>query len=87
MCIFSRGVRHVGATRIFVGDRADGRQALIYAMEVELEALSDDALRAKTQEFKDRVANGTALDDLLVEAFAVVREGSDRKSTRLNSSH
>lgn len=38
MCIFSRGVRHVGATRIFVGDRADGRQALIYAMEVELTA-------------------------------------------------
>jgi hypothetical protein len=38
MCIFSRGVRHVGATRIFVGDRADGRQALIYAMEVELAA-------------------------------------------------
>lgn len=38
MCIFSRGVRHVGATRIFVGDRADGRQALIYAMEVELSA-------------------------------------------------
>lgn len=36
MCIFSRAVRHVGATRIFAGDRADGRQALIYAMEVEL---------------------------------------------------
>jgi preprotein translocase subunit SecA len=50
----------------------------INAMEVELEALSDDALRAKTQEFKDRVANGTSLDDLLVEAFAVVREGSKR---------
>ncbi len=38
MCIFSRGVRHVGATRIFVGHRDDGRQALIYAMEVELTA-------------------------------------------------
>ncbi|MEO8542487.1 MAG: preprotein translocase subunit SecA [Burkholderiaceae bacterium] len=50
----------------------------INAMEAEFEALSDDALRAKTQEFKDRVANGATLDDLLVEAFAVVREGSKR---------
>ncbi len=50
----------------------------INAMEAELEALSDDALRAKTQEFKDRIAAGTALDDLIAEAFAVVREGSKR---------
>jgi preprotein translocase subunit SecA len=50
----------------------------INAMEAELEALSDEALRAKTQEFKDRFASGTALDDLLAEAFAVVREGSKR---------
>ena len=51
---------------------------LINAMELALERLSDEALRAKTQEFKDRVAGGAALDDLLVEAFAVVREGSKR---------
>lgn len=38
MCIFSRGVRHVGATRIFAGHRDDGRQSLIYSMEVELAA-------------------------------------------------
>ena len=50
----------------------------INAKEVDLEALTDDALRAKTQEFKDRVAGGESLDDLLVEAFAVVREGSKR---------
>ncbi|MBK9033979.1 MAG: hypothetical protein IPL61_22380 [Myxococcales bacterium] len=37
MCIFSRAVRHVGATRIFAGHRDDGRQALIYAMDVELD--------------------------------------------------
>lgn len=38
MCIFSRGVRHVGSTRIFAGHQDDGRQALIYSMEVELSA-------------------------------------------------
>ena len=50
----------------------------INAMEPEYEALSDEALRAKTQEFKDRVAQGESLDALLPEAFAVVREGSKR---------
>ena len=50
----------------------------INAMEVELEKLSDDALRGKTQEFKDRVVRGETLDTLLPEAFAVVREGSKR---------
>lgn len=50
----------------------------INAMEPELEKLSDDALRGKTQEFKERVARGEALDALLPEAFAVVREGSKR---------
>ena len=50
----------------------------INAMEAGLEKLSDEALRAKTQEFKDRVAKGETLDALLPEAFAVVREGSKR---------
>jgi preprotein translocase subunit SecA len=50
----------------------------INAMEAELEKLSDEALRGKTQEFKDRVAQGEALDALPAEAFAVVREGSKR---------
>ncbi len=50
----------------------------INAMEPDYEKLSDEQLRAKTQEFKERVANGTSLDDLLPEAFAVVREGSKR---------
>ncbi|GGH51258.1 protein translocase subunit SecA [Comamonas phosphati] len=52
--------------------------ARINAMEPEYEKLSDEALRAKTQELRDRVAKGEALDDLLPEAFAVVREGSKR---------
>ena len=50
----------------------------INAMEATLEKLTDDALKAKTQEFRDRVAKGESLDDLLPEAFAVVREGSKR---------
>ena len=52
--------------------------ARINAMEPDYEKLTDDALRAKTQEFKERVAKGQSLDDLLPEAFAVVREGSKR---------
>ena len=52
--------------------------ARINAMEPEYEKLSDEQLRAKTQEFKDRVAGGESLDNLLPEAFAVVREGSKR---------
>ncbi|WP_310626910.1 preprotein translocase subunit SecA [Limnohabitans sp.] len=50
----------------------------INALESSLEKLSDEALRAKTDEFKSRVANGEALDDLLPEAYAVVREASKR---------
>ena len=50
----------------------------INALESSTATLSDDALKAKTQEFKDRVAKGETLDDLLPEAFAVVREGSKR---------
>jgi preprotein translocase subunit SecA len=52
--------------------------ARINAMEPQFEQLTDEALRAKTQEFKDRVTAGESLDALLPEAFAVVREGSKR---------
>ncbi|MFC4621664.1 preprotein translocase subunit SecA [Comamonas nitrativorans] len=52
--------------------------ARINALEPQFEQLSDDALRGKTQEFKDRLAQGQTLDDLLPEAFAVVREVSKR---------
>ena len=47
-------------------------------LEPEIEKLSDEELKGKTKEFKDRIANGETLDDILVEAFAVVREGSKR---------
>ena len=50
----------------------------INVLEVPLEALSDEALKAKTGEFKQRFQQGESLDDLLPEAFAVVREGSKR---------
>ena len=50
----------------------------INALEAEFEKLSDEALRGKTQEFKNRIAQGESLDALLPEAFAVVREGSKR---------
>ena len=50
----------------------------ILALDEDMQKLTDDELRAKTKEFKDRLANGETLDDLLVEAFAVVREAGDR---------
>ena len=50
----------------------------INALEAEISALSDEALRGKTAEFRQRVADGEALDALLPEAFAVVREAGKR---------
>ena len=50
----------------------------INALEPSLQGLSDEALRAKTDEFRQRHANGESLDDLLPEAFAVVREAGKR---------
>ncbi|MFG6120858.1 MULTISPECIES: preprotein translocase subunit SecA [Thalassobacillus] len=50
----------------------------IEALEPEMEKLSDDGLRNKTEEFKQRYQNGESLNDLLPEAFAVVREGAKR---------
>src|SRR5690349_8510487 len=50
----------------------------VAALEPTIEALSDDQLRAKTVEFRERLAKGEPLDDLLPEAFAVVREAGRR---------
>ncbi|OCF94364.1 preprotein translocase subunit SecA [Gilliamella sp. wkB195] len=50
----------------------------INALEPSMEVLTDDELKAKTNEFKQKIANGTKLDDILEEAFAVVREASKR---------
>jgi preprotein translocase subunit SecA len=54
------------------------RVAQINALEKELEALADDALRAKTDAFKQQVADGASLDDILVPAFATCREAAKR---------
>ena len=54
--------------------QVDGIEALRPAMQ----ALSDEELRAKTEEFKKRFQDGETLDDLLVEAYAAVREGARR---------
>ena len=50
----------------------------ILALENEYKALSEDALKGKTEEFKQRLASGQTLDDLLPEAFAAIREAADR---------
>ena len=50
----------------------------INAQESAISALSDDALRAKTAEFRNRLDRGESLDDLLLEAFAVTREAASR---------
>jgi len=54
------------------------RVAAINALEPKFAALSDEALRAQTAAFKERLAKGETLEDLLPEAFAVVREGAKR---------
>ncbi len=59
-------------------DSMQDRIDAINALEPEYEALSDEALAAKTEDFKQRLENGETLDDLLVEAFATVREVSKR---------
>ena len=50
----------------------------ILALEEEYKALSEEALKGKTQEFKNRLAAGETLDDILPEAFAAIREAADR---------
>ncbi len=54
------------------------RMEAVSALEPEVERLSDGALAAKTGEFRERLAGGEGLDDILPEAFAVVREASRR---------
>lgn len=58
--------------------RADKLADKVIALESQMHGLSDDQLKNKTLEFKERIEKGETLDDLLVEAFAVVREASAR---------
>jgi preprotein translocase subunit SecA len=67
--------------RVGEGKKVKALQSLvpdINALEPEMEKLSDDALRGRTDEFRRRVERGETLDDLLIEAFAVVREAGQR---------
>jgi preprotein translocase subunit SecA len=72
----ARGLFGTANDRIVKG--FDKPVAKINALEPELSKLSDEQLRAKTTEFRERLAKGETLDDLLVEAFAVVREAAKR---------
>src|SRR5512141_2742379 len=54
------------------------RVAAINALEPEVAALSDEALKARTEDFKKQLADGKTLDDILVPAFATVREAAKR---------
>lgn len=68
---------------VIENDKGEVRKLAKIAKKVEsyadeMEALSDEKLQAKTEEFKERYQNGETLDDLLPEAFAVVREASKR---------
>ncbi|KDD19683.1 preprotein translocase, SecA subunit [Bordetella bronchiseptica MBORD731] len=77
--------RMVSLLKKLIGSRNDRllkeyrkQVAQINSLEPKISALSDEELSAKTQEFRDRHQQGTSLDDLLPEAFAVVREAGQR---------
>src|SRR3954452_2706426 len=62
--------------------RLRDQAAYIATLEPEFEALSDEELRGKTVEFRERLANGATLEDVLFEAFAAVREARKRESNQ-----
>ncbi len=82
--MISLGTLGALATKVFgsSNDRRlksyNSRVPAINALEPEFAALTDEELRAKTVEFRERLANGESLEDLLPEAFATVREGAKR---------
>ncbi|MGG5821233.1 preprotein translocase subunit SecA [Falsiroseomonas sp. HW251] len=77
--MFQRLIRaFIGTSNDRVVKRYQARVPAINALEPQMAALSDEALRGRTAEFKDRLARGETLDDLLPEAFATVREAAKR---------
>ena len=62
--------------------RLQQQAAYITTLEPEFQALSDDELRAKTIEFRERLDNGEQLEELLFEAYAAVREARLRESNQ-----
>ena len=75
---FIRTVRQKYMTPIVVLSARTDEMDKIEALDSTMQALSDEELKAKTPEFKERLEKGETLDDLLPEAFAVVREAADR---------
>jgi preprotein translocase subunit SecA len=75
VAVFDRIMR-AGETRIVRKLEVVAQQ--VGALEADYQPLTDDELRAHTEEFKERYAEGESLDDLMVEAFAVVREAARR---------
>ena len=77
--MFARLARSIfGSTNDRMLKRYKARVPAINAWEAKLQPLSDEALRGKTAEFRERLAGGATLDDILEEAFATVREGAKR---------
>src|SRR5215475_11309864 len=74
--VLARGLFGTANDRIVKG--FDKPVAKINALEPELATLSDEQLRARTTEFRERLTKGETLEDLLVEAFATVREAAKR---------
>jgi len=75
----------MGLMKSLFGDYSSRELKSIYPIVDKIEALADEykamtdaQLQAKTPEFKERLANGETLDDILPEAFATVREAADR---------
>ncbi|HTI32621.1 MAG TPA: hypothetical protein VL422_03025, partial [Miltoncostaea sp.] len=69
-------VLRVGEGRVLKG--MQGQVQRINELEPEMEALGDDELRARSEAFKARLAEGETVDDILIEAFATVREAGKR---------
>ncbi len=70
--------RVFGSSNDRVLTRLQGKVNAINSIENDLEPLSDEVLRTRTDAFRDRIAGGESLDDILVEAFATVREAAKR---------
>ena len=68
----------MGLMKKIFGDYSSRELKSIYPIVDKIESMADEALRAKTTEFKERLQNGETLDDILPEAFATVREAADR---------
>ncbi len=80
ICMFSLFKKYFGPGNRRLVDKLQPLVEEINGFETKLAALTDEQLKAKTQEFKERLAKGETLDNLLTEAFAVVREAGKRVS-------